>query len=265
MHSRASSLNFTTLLTFATIVLCTLNALLIARVWKHSVLFRELRTPRPHNFEYTSQPLEVPASFSPSSMIMQIPDSAYPVGNDRIWGTIDPLQLGFIRLGPDGTPFSIAMFHQLHCLNAIRFAYRGARDGLLTPGALAESFDHVNHCFDIVRHGVLCRADTTLVRTEAGNGTIVLTIPPPVMLLEFLPSSSSYQPLRQDDQQLPEHLADTKVDRSDRFGRILLIVAIANVFMAFALLTTQQAPNVLQTLSLADLPKPDPYIGLNCK
>ncbi|KAJ7264758.1 hypothetical protein C8J57DRAFT_1069664, partial [Mycena rebaudengoi] len=124
---------------------------------------------------YASQPLEVPAAFSSSSMIMQIPDSAYPISNDRIWATIDPLQLGFIRLGLDGTPFSISMFHQLHCLNAIRFVYRGPRDGLFkTPGGLLKSFGHVNHCFDILRHGVICRADTTLARTGAGNETTVV-------------------------------------------------------------------------------------------
>ncbi|KAJ7264757.1 hypothetical protein C8J57DRAFT_1512109 [Mycena rebaudengoi] len=58
------------------------------------------------------------------------------------------------------------------------------------------------------------------------------------MLLEFLPPSSSYQPLRQDDQPLLEHPADAEVERPERFGRILLIIAITNVLMAFALLTT---------------------------
>ncbi|KAF8190962.1 hypothetical protein K438DRAFT_904674 [Mycena galopus ATCC 62051] len=108
-------------------------------------------------------------------MIIESPDTDYPVSNDRKWATIVPPQLGFIRLGSEGTPFSIAMFHQLHCVNGIRFAYRGARDGLFkTPEALAKSFGHANHCFDILRHGVLCRADTTLMRPGAGNDSAVV-------------------------------------------------------------------------------------------
>ncbi|KAJ6483142.1 hypothetical protein C8R45DRAFT_1148874, partial [Mycena sanguinolenta] len=116
---------------------------------------------------YTPQPLEVPASFSPSQMVMQLPDTEYPISNDRKWATIVPPQLGFIRLGPQGTPFSIAMFHQLHCVNAVRFAYRGTRDGIFkTPEARAKSFAHANHCFDLLRHAVLCSADTTLTRAN---------------------------------------------------------------------------------------------------
>ncbi|KAJ6559924.1 hypothetical protein B0H19DRAFT_1234377 [Mycena capillaripes] len=176
MPTRTHSYNATNLLTFVTIVSCTLNAFLVIHVWKHSFFSStKLRTARPHNFEYTRQPLEVPASFNHSTMVMQMPDTEYPVSNDHKWATIVPPQLGFIRLGPEGTPFSIAMFHQLHCVNGIRFAYRGARDGLFkTPEALAKSFGHANHCFDILRHGLLCRADTTLARVRAGNETAVV-------------------------------------------------------------------------------------------
>ncbi|KAJ7225116.1 hypothetical protein B0H12DRAFT_1267788, partial [Mycena haematopus] len=120
-------------------------------------------------------PLEAPASFGRSAMEMKMPDTEYPVSNDHKSATIVPPRLGFIRLGPTGTPFSIAMFHQLHCVNGIRFAYRGARDGLFkTPEALAKSFGHANHCFDTLRHGVLCRADTTLARARAGYETAVV-------------------------------------------------------------------------------------------
>ncbi|KAF7357288.1 hypothetical protein MSAN_01324200 [Mycena sanguinolenta] len=174
MPTRAPSHNATTLLTFATIISCTLNVFLLIYVWKHSSFSTKLQTGRPHNFEYAHPPLEIPATFSPSTMVMQHPDTEYPASNDRKWATIVPPMLGFIRLGPEGTPFSIAMFHQLHCVNGIRFAYRGARDGLFkTPEALAKSFGHANHCFDILRHGLLCKADTTLARASAGNATVV--------------------------------------------------------------------------------------------
>ncbi|KAF7357195.1 hypothetical protein MSAN_01314300 [Mycena sanguinolenta] len=174
IHAHSHSNNTLSLLTFATILSCTLNALLMSHVWKISLLPKKLPGAVPHDFEYARQPSEVPTAFSPSSMVVQLPDTEYPISNDRKWATIVPPQLGFIRLGPEGTPFSIAMFHQLHCVNAIRFAYRGTRDGIFkTPEALTKSFAHANHCFDLLRHAVLCRADTTLTRTNAGNETAV--------------------------------------------------------------------------------------------
>ncbi|KAJ7895283.1 hypothetical protein B0H14DRAFT_2681844 [Mycena olivaceomarginata] len=175
MQTRTPSHRTTILVTVATILSCTLNAVFLILSRRQSTSYTESRKARPHNFEYTHLPLEVPASFSPSTMVMQTPDIDYPVSDDRKWATVVPPHLGFIRLGPDGTPFSIAMFHQLHCVNGIRFAYRGARDGLFkTPEALAKSFGHANHCFDILRHGVLCAADTTLARVGTGNGTEVV-------------------------------------------------------------------------------------------
>ncbi|KAJ7776737.1 hypothetical protein B0H14DRAFT_3508163 [Mycena olivaceomarginata] len=80
----------------------------------------------------------------------------------------------------------------------------------------------------------------------------------------FSPSSESYQPLRQDDSEhsLPDsESAQTKHAGPDYLGKLLLLLACANFLVAFALFTVPQASGARQTL--ADLPRPDPYVGLN--
>lgn len=80
----------------------------------------------------------------------------------------------------------------------------------------------------------------------------------------FSPSSESYQPLRQDDSEhsLPDsEFTQTKPAGPDYLGKLLLLLACANFLIAFALFTVPQTLDAPQTL--ADLPRPDPYVGLN--
>ncbi|KAI0698034.1 hypothetical protein BC835DRAFT_1269619 [Cytidiella melzeri] len=62
--------------------------------------------------------------------------------------------------------FAIGMYHQLHCLDALRTSYVGAKDRTLSFTANWTMFDHhVNHCLNYMRQMVLCSADTTLIHT----------------------------------------------------------------------------------------------------
>lgn len=84
------------------------------------------------------------------------------------------------------------------------------------------------------------------------------------MLKFFSPASETYQPLRQDDSEhsLPgSESTQTKPAGPDYLGKLLLLLACANFFIAFALFTVAQTSSAPQTL--ADLPRPDPYGGLN--
>lgn len=95
---------------------------------------------------------------------MQNGTSMYPINDDKKWASIVPPGRGFVRLGSAGHPFAVSMGHQLHCLNGIRFAYVAAKNNLLTStDNILASFNHANHCFDILRQSILCRADTMLV------------------------------------------------------------------------------------------------------
>lgn len=78
---------------------------------------------------------------------------------DLEWRALVP-DNGTIYLGPERRPFTISMFHQLRCLDAIRTELSSTR-GLDTPpppSALSR------HCFNYLRQMALCRADTTLVQ-----------------------------------------------------------------------------------------------------
>jgi hypothetical protein len=103
-------------------------------------------------------------------MTLEAPDTQYPLDDDHKWASIVPNKRGFIRHGAKGVPISISLYHQLHCVNGIRFAYVATRDGLFkTEKARAASFAHVNHCFDLLRQSMLCKSDTTLIPVNASS------------------------------------------------------------------------------------------------
>ncbi|KAJ7884738.1 hypothetical protein B0H13DRAFT_1554537, partial [Mycena leptocephala] len=85
----------------------------------------------------------------------------YPIEDDKKWATIVPRGRGFIRLGSNGVPFSTSLYHQLHCMS------RHSRDSRVA------SFAHSNHCFDVLRQSLLCKADTTLSVMGASNQTAI--------------------------------------------------------------------------------------------
>lgn len=84
--------------------------------------------------------------------------------DDTAWAETLPGKRGFVRLGPKGRSFAIALYHQIHCVNALRFSYTVARDGLVTdPDALKKKIPHDNHCFQFLRQSIMCRADNAIV------------------------------------------------------------------------------------------------------
>jgi hypothetical protein len=71
------------------------------------------------------------------------------------WASLFPPEDGAIRLGPDGRPFGLSMFHELRCIDTIR-------DALATGGDAPHAKPHVQHCMDYLRQAALCRGDLTL-------------------------------------------------------------------------------------------------------
>ncbi|KAM5544693.1 hypothetical protein V8D89_001591 [Ganoderma adspersum] len=69
----------------------------------------------------------------------------------REWASIFPNGGGFLRLGPDGRLFGLALFHQMHCLARIRRAM-----------SIRRSSEHVHHCFNYLRQAIMCEANPTL-------------------------------------------------------------------------------------------------------
>ncbi|KAJ7110768.1 hypothetical protein C8R43DRAFT_1243008 [Mycena crocata] len=162
-----SKSNLLPVLIVLTVLSTALNVGLLRRVLQAS---SHLSTRWKHNAVYPYDPRTIPGYFRPSAMTFESPDSQYPLDDDYKWGSIVPPLRGFIRLGAEGKPYAVATYHQLHCVNGIRFAYVASRDGLFkTEKARAESFAHVNHCFDVLRQSMLCKADTTLVSVGAST------------------------------------------------------------------------------------------------
>ncbi|KAL7937843.1 hypothetical protein V8C35DRAFT_293788 [Trichoderma chlorosporum] len=112
--------------------------------------------------------------FTPNQTYKDIfPDSLSSQSeNLTLWDVLQPRGGGFIVIpnpkqyglsggllleddNDDGTireGYGISMFHQIHCLVAIRTAFR------------TNDFDdhHMNHCFEYLRQTIMCAGDTTL-------------------------------------------------------------------------------------------------------
>ncbi|EIM87135.1 uncharacterized protein STEHIDRAFT_96132 [Stereum hirsutum FP-91666 SS1] len=74
--------------------------------------------------------------------------------------------LGFVRLGPKKRFFGLSMYHQIHCLDALRLAIQGknphGEHNLGSSGKEHWKEDHSDHCLNYLRQTILCNADLTL-------------------------------------------------------------------------------------------------------
>lgn len=105
----------------------------------------------------------LPVDFEQVAITVE-PNDRFSLIDDEAWAATFPPKHGFSRLGPEGRAFAVALYHQLHCVNALRFSYTVARDGLVTdPEILRNKVDHDNHCFQFLRQSIQCRADNSLV------------------------------------------------------------------------------------------------------
>ncbi|KAG7097762.1 hypothetical protein E1B28_005083 [Marasmius oreades] len=97
----------------------------------------------------------------PEAVLKTAPSLNYPVSSDgdRNWTTlVPPLSSGFIYHPRTQQFYSVSLYHQLHCLNALRkYISRGPELRLDD-----EVVTHTGHCLDYLREALLCHSDTTL-------------------------------------------------------------------------------------------------------
>ncbi|KAK0447857.1 uncharacterized protein EV420DRAFT_862797 [Desarmillaria tabescens] len=118
-----------------------------------------------------SVPQELPGKYGAATMEIKHPDTHYPLNDNDAWAVLLlPPDEGFIRLGPKGRPFALSMYHQLHCLNALRYAHVAARLGLVAHPEDRDMY-HDNHCLNYIRQGLLCRADNSLPPINSSAAT----------------------------------------------------------------------------------------------
>ncbi|PTB65659.1 hypothetical protein BBK36DRAFT_66216 [Trichoderma citrinoviride] len=68
----------------------------------------------------------------------------------------------------DGPAYMMSVFHQLHCLSYIAEHYQQGYGGVNLTEEVAH---HSAHCFNYLRQGIMCSADTTLEgQTKEGPG-----------------------------------------------------------------------------------------------
>jgi Mycotoxin biosynthesis protein UstYa len=112
---------------------------------------------------------KLPVDFEQVGMSVE-PNDRFSLIDDKAWANTLAPKRGFVRVGPEGRAFAISLYHQLHCVNAIRFSYTVARDGLVTdPEILKNKIGHDNHCFQFLRQSILCKADNALVPIQTNR------------------------------------------------------------------------------------------------
>lgn len=114
------------------------------------------------------------------SLLFEWPDeTVYSLDSDADWESLLPKGTGFTHAidqqREDKIIFSVAMYHQLHCLGMLRRAHAYFRQGGLASEFIGET--HVSHCFTYLRQSSLCAADMTLESASyeldsSGNWTL---------------------------------------------------------------------------------------------
>ncbi|KAJ3577660.1 hypothetical protein NPX13_g2903 [Xylaria arbuscula] len=117
--------------------------------------------------EWFSPPGEVDVIFRYQKMFTLHPDNE----TNALWDSVFPRGKGFIK-HPDISPEThcLSVFHQLHCLDIIRWGYWAAMEGV-EPSHHAKP-SHLRHCFDYLRQTIMCAADTNLEPLIEGRGGV---------------------------------------------------------------------------------------------
>ncbi|OCL07610.1 hypothetical protein AOQ84DRAFT_408592, partial [Glonium stellatum] len=99
---------------------------------------------------------------------------------DAAWESIFPPHGGFFNdkeMAPTGA--SLAVYHQLHCLDGIRHAYYVLFDAVM-EGRNVTFYElddystdwHTRHCLDFLRQMLMCNADLTIEEVDPSLGGI---------------------------------------------------------------------------------------------
>ncbi|MCJ1481037.1 hypothetical protein MMC06_001193 [Schaereria dolodes] len=90
---------------------------------------------------------------------------------EKTWEVMFPRGRGFIQ-NPNVSPnmMGVAVYHQLHCLDAIRRGYYSALAG--TTPSMHSDPPHMRHCIDYLRQSLLCNADTNLEPVDFAIGGV---------------------------------------------------------------------------------------------
>ncbi|KZV61847.1 hypothetical protein PENSPDRAFT_693021 [Peniophora sp. CONT] len=147
-------------------LLGALQTLELGAKWKDMARLEKLAYPErvQYSWQGKDKPQELPVHIPKAAMNIEWPDDElYGIYQDDEWASVFPKSNGWVALGPERELFVVSMFHQMHCLDALRYGYAAAKHGYLQyPGNGTGVEHHVNHCLVYLREIILCGADTTL-------------------------------------------------------------------------------------------------------
>ncbi|KZT01793.1 uncharacterized protein LAESUDRAFT_739017 [Laetiporus sulphureus 93-53] len=144
-------MRFQSVMSLALWLLSVINLLYILRSFKALISRPQLQ----YSYRGHDHPQYLP--FSDELVEMVIEESVhYPLqglASDGQWDSLSSESYGYVRLGTDDRLFAVTMFHELHCLRMLNFAF--GKEGIATP-------EHIRHCLGYLRDGILCTPDLTL-------------------------------------------------------------------------------------------------------
>jgi len=85
--------------------------------------------------------------------------SHYGLHDVREWESLTPRGNGWVVLEPGPRSYAVTMYHQLHCLNAMRYDLTQSKIGKAPTTA---ELRHAHHCYNYIRQGLQCGLDLTL-------------------------------------------------------------------------------------------------------
>ncbi|KAF9218576.1 hypothetical protein BS17DRAFT_525474 [Gyrodon lividus] len=164
-HSAHGYTHSFAIIMFFLVALTLMNAMYTALQLENLV---EAATANHPSYSYAGSdiPSELPLDLRQVALMFEDVDE-YALNASAEWSTLIPPRNGWVHLGPEGRPFAISLYHQLHCLSGIRSAILRAQAQACNATDFTPSFlSHANHCFNYIRQTLLCHADTTLESTQ---------------------------------------------------------------------------------------------------
>ncbi|KAF5342599.1 hypothetical protein D9611_002008 [Ephemerocybe angulata] len=104
-------------------------------------------------------PRDIPIPIQQAMMVFE-PTERYGLHDVQDWESLTPGS-GWIKLTSGNTswPFAVTMYHQLHCLNFMRYDLTQSKKGVKPT---KDVLGHAGHCYNYVRMGIVCGSDITL-------------------------------------------------------------------------------------------------------
>lgn len=111
-------------------------------------------------------PRQLPVNVRNAAMAFN-DSSHYGLHDVYEWESLIPRGNGWVVLGPGPRSYAVTMYHQLHCLNAMRYDLTQSKIGKAPTQA---ELGHAHHCYNYIRQGLQCGLDLTLDLSHDGLG-----------------------------------------------------------------------------------------------